>query len=536
MSVLVHTILSNTCRSVYADRPPSHRLLTAVRLWAGSGPAVTTDAAPVAPGFERSIHRFASFAVAFSFISIATGIFTTYGSVLASSGPLGIWTWLIVLAGQLCVAFVYASFAARIPLTGYSYQWFSRLANPVAGWIVGWLSFVFLVIVAVAVDYALASTVLPALFSLTASTGLVWAITAVLLAIQASLIALSTRATARVNSAAVLAEIGGVVGLTVLLLVVGAFTGKLDFSNLFSRGAIPAEGYFSLGTATTVSPWMLAFLLGAFTLVGFESAANLAEETDDPKVVVPRAMWSATLLAGIAGFLFLVAVTAAAGAGGGVAALAKSATPVADVVDGVLGNVVGTLLLVLVAIAIFACGLVIMITGTRLAWAMSRDDRFPGSRLIKRIDSVRGTPVWSTLVVWGLAEVILAVFSTSTDALFKLFGASTLLPAIVYFLTVVLYVVKRRSLPREEGFHLGRFEWPVIALALVWLVFELSIFRDSSFADARLYVLVMLALGLAYLGWLLVSRGGIKGLAMPDLSSPDRVLDEAAGAPALEVT
>ena len=61
-----------------------------------------------APGYqdtlERSTGRFASFAVAFAFVSIATGIFTTYGSVLKSSGPLGIWTWPFVIVGQLAVA------------------------------------------------------------------------------------------------------------------------------------------------------------------------------------------------------------------------------------------------------------------------------------------------------------------------------------------------------------------------------------------------------------------------------------------------
>lgn len=481
------------------------------------------------PQMERSIRRFASFAVAFSFISIATGIFTAYGAMLVSSGPLGIWSWLVVMVGQLCVALIFASFTARIPLTGYSYQWFSRLANPVVGWVVGWVSFTFLVVVVVAVDYSLASTVLPALLRFEGSVGVQWAVTAALLTVQAALIALSTRATARVNSAAVIAEIAGIVVLTVLLFVVGAITGKLDFSTLFSRGAVPAADYFTLGGATSVGPWALAFLLGAFTLVGFESAANLAEETDDPRVVVPRAMWSAVLLAGVAGFAFLVAITAAAGAGGGVAALAASPTPVADVIEGVLGTFVGSLLLVMVALAIFSCGLVIMITGTRLAWAMSRDDRFPGSRFVKRVDTARGTPVWATLVVWALAEVVLAVFGTSTDALFQLFGAATLLPAIIYTATVVLYVVKRRSLPREDGFHLGRFEAPVLVVSLVWLVWELSIFRDASFAQPRLYVLVMLVLGLAYLAFLLVRRGGPAGLAMPDLTDPDRVLDEAAG-------
>ena len=85
--------------------------------------------------FVRSLRHFESFAVAFSFISITTGIFTTFGFVLTvGGGPRGIWTWPIVIAGQALVALVYGSLAARVPLSGYSYQWASRLANVQVGW------------------------------------------------------------------------------------------------------------------------------------------------------------------------------------------------------------------------------------------------------------------------------------------------------------------------------------------------------------------------------------------------------------------
>ena len=56
------------------------------------------------PAMERSTGRFASFAVAFAFVSIATGTFTTYGSVLNTSGPVGIWTWPISVVGSLAIA------------------------------------------------------------------------------------------------------------------------------------------------------------------------------------------------------------------------------------------------------------------------------------------------------------------------------------------------------------------------------------------------------------------------------------------------
>jgi amino acid transporter len=196
----------------------------------------------------------------------------------------------------------------------------------------------------------------------------------------------------------------------------------------------------------------------------------------------------------------------------------------------VLGSFVGTLLLVLVAVAIFACGLVILITGVRLTWAMSRDRRFPGWQLWRQVDAQRGTPRNAALLVLVVAEVILAIFANREDALFKLFGAATLLPAIIYFATVLLFVFTRRKLPPTHGFSLGRWEVPVIVLATVWLVFELSIFRDASFRDPWIYVLVMVAIGAVYLLYLLATRG-TKGLAMPAMASIDAELDAQAAVP-----
>src|SRR5947209_18526249 len=223
---------------------------------------------------------------------------------------------------------------------------------------------------------------------------------------------------------------------------------------------------------------MLAFLLGAFTIVGFEAAANLAEETQDAHRVVPTAMWFSLLLTVILGFAFLVALNLASG---NIAALTTSSTPVADIVTGTLGNVVGKVFLVLVTFFIFACGLVIFITVTRLVWAMPRDQRFPGYQVNNRT----GTPVAATLLSGILIEVVLAAFAgwgiftnptnaaSQTTTLFSLFSAATLLPAIIYLATVILYIFARRKLPETHGFSLGAFEWPIIILALVWLLFEL---------------------------------------------------------------
>jgi hypothetical protein len=115
------------------------------------------------------------------------------------------------------------------------------------------------------------------------------------LTLQAALIITSTRMTTRVNNTAVATEVVGILGLTVLLIVVAALRSKGHWSNLGSTGVVPHAGYGWLG------PFMLATLLGAYTIVGFESASNLAEETFEPHRTIPKAMIRAVLPAGVVG-------------------------------------------------------------------------------------------------------------------------------------------------------------------------------------------------------------------------------------------
>jgi amino acid transporter len=137
---------------------------------------------------------------------------------------------------------------------------------------------------------------------------------------------------------------------------------------------------------------------------------------------------------------------------------------------------------------------------------MSRDQRFPGAPIFARVNERTGTPVAATLLIGVLTEIVLAIFANQTNALSSLFSAATLLPAIIYLFTVLMYAFTRRKLPPARGFSLGAFEWPVIIFALVWLVFELLIFRDAQFASPWTYSLVMFAIGLIYFAFLLVRR------------------------------
>jgi len=442
--------------------------------------------------FVRSLRNFESFAVAFSFISITTGIFTTFGFALTTGGPRAIWTWLIVAAGQALVALVYGSLAARVPLSGYSYQWASRLANVHVGWWLGWMSFAFLSIVTVSVDYGLIQVAFQPLIGEVYTPTSAALETLVVLALQAALIIWSTRMTTRVNNTAVATEVIGIVGLTVLLIVVAAIRHKGHWSNLGSSGVVPASGYYSW-----LGPFMLATLLGAYTIVGFESASNLAEETEQPHKVIPRAMLRAVLLSGAVGMAFLIALSYATNS---IKAASTSSAPVAFIVQDVLGGAVQKIFLIFVCVSIFACGLVIMVTNGRLIFSMARDKRLPGYQLWQQVPRATGGPSWATVLAAAIGAIITLALRTHTSALITLFTASTIMPALLYASTVLLYVFAgRRRRGRGAPATLGRFEIPIVAGALIWLAYELIVLIGPSvFRDAQYYVLGALGVGLVF--------------------------------------
>jgi amino acid transporter len=436
----------------------------------------------------RFLRPFDSFALAFSFISITTGIFTTYGFLLTNAGPRGIWTWPIVVVGQVLVALVYGALVSKIPLAGYSYQWAARLAGPSVGWGLGWLSFAFLSIVTVTVDYALAQVALMPLLNLEYTPGLAAAITMAVMVLQAVLILLSTRITLRINNIAVAFEMLGVLQLVIIAVVAGIQAGVGGWHNLWSTGVVPASGWYGW-----MGPFMLATLLGAYTIVGFEASANLAEETRRPRRETPRAMVAAVAASGGLGMLFLIALTRSIG---DVKAVSADPSPVAAILRVFFGGA-EFMLLSWMVLSIFACGMVIMATNSRLIWAMARDGRLPGARLLAGTPRSTGGPS-ATVVALLVSGTILATLWSNTEALFTLFTTATLTPAILYAATVVLYVVERRFIRLDPGpFQLGRWETPVVVGALVWLAYELTILiAPAQFRAAQWYALGAIALGL----------------------------------------
>jgi amino acid transporter len=192
--------------------------------------------------------------------------------------------------------------------------------------------------------------------------------------------------------------------------------------------------------------------------------------------------------------LFLIALTIAID---DIPRVTAAGSPVAVIMRDQFGPGTERTLLVAIAFAFFGAGMVTLTTCARIVFAMSRDERFPGHRAMRRVNARTHTPVPATILIVVLGVLLMVALPGA--ALLQLITAATILPAITYGATIVLYLAVRRRLGRTKGaFDLGRYELPVAVGALVWSVVVLFVLLSPMELGPAVIVAGLLVVGGAY--------------------------------------
>ena len=255
--------------------------------------------------FPRVLRRFALFAVAFSIVSITTGIFLNYSYGLTQMGPAAVWLWPVATVGQLLVVLVLAELAGHVPLAGANYQWAARLVDARFGYVVGALGVLYGAVGLPGIALLGLAPLTATVLGLDAADGRLLVFLAVLALVVAYLINIvRVQLAARVNNVAVFAEIIGTVLLSVVVFVAWVRGGTSDGHGLGFLFTVSAD-------EPLTSALVGGALIGVFTLVGFEAAADMAEEAVDARRAVPRMMILSLVVSGVLGMVALVGFTAA---------------------------------------------------------------------------------------------------------------------------------------------------------------------------------------------------------------------------------
>jgi len=270
------------------------------------------------------------------------------------------------------------------------------------------------------------------LFGLTYTPASAAVQTAVVAAVQAGLIVWSTRATTRINNAAVLFEIVGIVELVIVLLSAAFLAGRpwpLAQPGLDRDGA--PGGLVPLAGAVHARDPVRRLQPGRVRVGRQPGRGDRGAPPGRPQGHAPRG-----------DRLHRARVRVPDDPGGhGRRHQGDHRQPgaVAFILENVLGSAIVRIFLAFICVSIFCCGLICMVSGSRLAWATARDRRLPGHRLIARVPRATGGPTWATLLVAAACVVIVLALAGSPQALLNLVAASTLLPAILYGGIVATY-------------------------------------------------------------------------------------------------
>jgi urea carboxylase system permease len=403
---------------------------------------------------KRSLGLFSSFAVAFSYISPSTGIFTLFALGLTTIGGVFIWSWPIVAIGQFVIALGFAELASHYPVAGSVFQWTKYVAGKTYSWFAGWIYLFAGVLTVTAVCVTLPLALIPALNLMgwgVANNLTNQKIIAILTLVTVTVLNIfGVRLVAIVNNTGVFFEI---LAMVVFAFILALFHHHQPASVVFHTG----------GTSLTTGTFLVAMFMSLFVIYGFDTAGTLAEETKDPRREAPRAILASVLGAFVIGGIFLFCMLLAIPDLG--TAIKEGWGP-ATIIDSNFGSAMSAAFLMAVSAAIFVCCLSIQTSTIRLCFGMARDGALPGSKVLSRVHARLHTPIASCVVVGALAFI--PMFQYAGAGIIAI--AATGMIYLSYFvLNIALLRARLRGWPKEKApFSLGKWGLPLNVLGVLY--------------------------------------------------------------------
>jgi len=273
---------------------------------------------------------------------------------------------------------------------------------------------------------------------------------------------------------------------------------------------------------------LFGVLYGVLIFVGFETAANLAEETAQPKRAIPRAVLGAVVIVSV--FYVIAAYTEVAGFGFDLAVITSPEVAGAPLFAlGAPGSPAGSefwlkALLLVVFLDMLAVYVGAAVASTRGVFAMARDRRLPA--MAASVSKRYGTPSGAIVLLMAI-QALLILASEAWDDLFALEGLPHYFSLFVWcstfgaFALIVVYFLL--SIGGLFGFRDPEGRTGVIVASLVGIAITAAAIFGSFYKVpsptilAPWYALIWGAIGFVYM--LLVKGREPASDALADLRS-----------------
>ena len=398
------------------------------------------------------------------------------------AAPLSV---LIAAVGVFALGWIVAQYAKKIHAAGALYDYVSSGLGRDVGASAGWLYYGGTIVLTTGLGVLIGGYVHDILLPTLGVDGgilpiwlwdVVWAV--VLFAVLYLGVQLSTR----VQLA--LAFLSVAVVLAFCIKVIADLGSDNDFATVFKPDSSPFgwSGIF------------YGVLYGVLIFVGFETAANLAEEAAEPKRQIPRAVLTSVIVVSV--FYLIVAYVEVAGFGFNLdnifAAAAAGPLFVLSAPDAFGSDLISKAIVIVVLLDILAVSVGASVASTRGVFAMARDRRLPAP--LASVSRGTGTPLGAILLLMVVQAVLIAASETNDTFL--------ALPRLPHYFSVFIWAAT-----------FGGF-----ALLIVYLLMSIGAIRGLADHPNKVGLWIAVVLGVAITG------GGIYGsfykVTSPTLIAP----------------
>jgi amino acid transporter len=339
--------------------------------------------------FDRSMSLWENFALGFTYLSPVVGVYSVFDVGMMAGGPPMIWSYFLAAFGQFLVCLIFCEVVSQFPISGGLYPWARRLVGKhwawMAGWIYGWA--LITTIAAVAVG---AGPFLAALLGFDATPGITTSIALALVALSTLVNIAGTKFLARVAMAGFVCEIVGALVVGFYLLV---FARHQRFGVFFDGFGVSQGGSYW-------PAFLSAAVVGLFTCYGFEACGDVAEETPNPGLNIPKAM-RMTIYVGMAAAAFVCMALILAQPDIPKIVSGEIADPVEQLLLNAFGPIGSKLVVIVVMVSFVSCILSLQAAASRLVFAYARDEMLVGSEFLSRLSRATHVPT-NALVLSGV--------------------------------------------------------------------------------------------------------------------------------------
>jgi len=256
-------------------------------------------------------------------------------------------------------------------------------------------------------------------------------------------------------------------GLTILLIIILIFVlcENLNSASYVFTAFINKTGFSSVSYVLAIS-----LLTSLFGFSGYEASAHMAEETNCARINAPKGIINTCYATGVAGLGYLLALLFATTDIDG-AVNSEYNLAVMQVLVDALGKPLATALAYVIMANVFFAGLSSVAVTARITFALVRDNAFPYSQYLAKVQPVLSTPVRAIFFIFAIdaALLLLPLNATANTAFVSITSIATIGFQVSYAIPVSMKLIYYRLDFPETPMSLGGWSIPCGVLFSVWL-------------------------------------------------------------------